>query len=182
MPKQCHPRRLISLTFLFIIPLAIAALCLGRYPLSLATVLTTLTEPTRTSLASNIILALRLPRIIGALLIGAALATAGSAYQRCFANPLVSPDLLGVANGAAVGAASAILLGQSSWLIQLGAFLGGIIAVTIAVLIPRLIGHSANRLILVLSGVIVTGFMQAALGLLTWPILIPNYQALFTGS
>ena len=72
MPKQCHPRRLISLTFLFIIPLAIAALCLGRYPLSLATVLTTLTEPTRTSLASNIILALRLPRIIGALLIGAA--------------------------------------------------------------------------------------------------------------
>ena len=168
MPKQCHPRRLISLTFLFIIPLTIAALCLGRYPLSLATVLTTLTEPTRTSLASNIILALRLPRIIGALLIGAALATAGSAYQRCFANPLVSPDLLGVANGAAVGAASAILLGQSSWLIQLGAFLGGIIAVTIAVLIPRLIGHSANRLILVLSGVIVTGFMQAALGLLKY--------------
>lgn len=165
-----HNRRagwIIGGCFLLIVPAALLALCLGRYPLSLGTVLSTLRHPAGSGIAANIVYVLRLPRILGAILIGAALAAAGSAYQRCFSNPLVSPDLLGVANGAAVGVAIAILLGRGTWFTQLAAFAGGVAAVCLALLIPRLIGHR-GKLILVLSGVVVTGFMQAALGLLKY--------------
>ena len=49
-------------------------------------------------MAQNVILEVRLPRILGALLVGASLAVAGAAYQGIFRNPLVSPDLLGVSS------------------------------------------------------------------------------------
>lgn len=62
---------------------------------------------------ANIVLNLRLPRILAAMLVGAALAASGAAYQGIFRNPLVSPDLLGVSSGACVGAALSILLGWS---------------------------------------------------------------------
>ena len=64
---------------------------------------------------ANIVLNLRLPRILAAMLVGAALAASGAAYQGIFRNPLVSPDLLGVSSGACVGAALSILLGWSIW-------------------------------------------------------------------
>lgn len=68
---------------------------------------------------------IRLPRILAALLLGAALAGAGTTYQGMFRNPLVSPDILGVAAGAGLGACLAILLGLPILFIQLYAFIGG---------------------------------------------------------
>ena len=67
-----------------------------------------------------------------------------------FRNPLVSPDLLGVSAGACVGAAAAILLSYGNIGIQIFAFIGGIIAVTITISIPAIIRKS-NTLMLVLS-------------------------------
>ncbi|MCT2918897.1 iron ABC transporter permease [Limosilactobacillus fermentum] len=110
---------------------------------------------------------MRLPRVLGAMVIGAALASSGIAFQNLFNNPLVFPDLLGVSNGAAVGAALAILLNSNLWVVQGFALIGGILAVSITVLIPRLVGQGGT-LILVLSGIIISGFMQAALGLLKY--------------
>ena len=101
------------------------------------------------------------------MVIGAALASSGIAFQNLFNNPLVFPDLLGVSNGAAVGAALAILLNSNLWVVQGFALIGGILAVSITVLIPRLVGQGGT-LILVLSGIIISGFMQAALGLLKY--------------
>ena len=75
---------------------------------------------------------IRLPRILSAIFIGAALSVAGSTYQGMFRNPLVSPDILGVSSGASLGAAFAILNGATSWVIQLSAFCGGIAAVALS--------------------------------------------------
>lgn len=105
--------------------------------------------------------------MLAAICIGAALAISGTAYQSIFQNPLVSPDLLGVSNGAAVGAALAILFGWHALGTQIMAFLLGLAAVLLSVMIPRLMGRSTN-LTLVLAGVVVSGLMQAILGLLKY--------------
>ena len=80
---------------------------------------------------NSIVFTIRLPRIIAALLVGAALSVAGASFQGIFKNPLVSPDLLGVSMGAGFGAAIAILANAGNALIQLSAFIFGIISVSI---------------------------------------------------
>src|SRR5262245_32093203 len=60
---------------------------------------------------NTVLFQIRLPRIMAAMLVGAALAAAGAAYQNLFRNPLVSPDILGVSTGAGLGAVLGILLG-----------------------------------------------------------------------
>ena len=114
--------------------------------------------------AENMLLTVRIPRLLAAGLIGAALAIAGATFQAVFRNPLVSPYLLGVSQGASVGAATAILLGVGTTIaIQGSALAGGLIAVLLTVTIPRLL-RNESTLMLVLSGVIVGGFGTAALG------------------
>ena len=100
--------------------------------------------------------AIRLPRTLAALLIGSALSVAGAAYQSMFKNPLVSPDILGVSSGASVGAALAILLGAGIVWVEISAFAGGIIAVSLTLLIPKLIRNN-SIVMLVLAGIIVSG-------------------------
>src|SRR5262245_46661900 len=58
----------------------------------------------------TVVFSIRGPRILGAVLVGAALAAAGTAFQGLFRNPLVSPDILGVSSGAALGAVLGIFL------------------------------------------------------------------------
>lgn len=157
----------ISIALILLVPLTLIALSIGRMQLTLGQTWTGLVDPKHNALYANILYDIRLPRVLGALVIGAALASSGIAFQNPFNNPLVSPDLLGVSNGAAVGAALAILLNSHLWEIQLFALAGGILAVSITVLIPRLVGQEGT-LILVLSGIIISGFMQAALGLLKY--------------
>lgn len=152
---------------LLLVPLALIALSIGRMQLSLGQTWAGLIAPKHNALYANILYDIRLPRVLGAMVIGAALASSGIAFQNPFNNPLVSPDLLGVSNGAAVGAALAILLNSNLWVVQGFALIGGILAVSITVLIPRLVGQGGT-LILVLSGIIISGFMQAALGLLKY--------------
>ena len=116
--------------------------------------------------AENMLLTVRIPRLLAAGLIGAALAIAGATFQAVFRNPLVSPYLLGVSQGASVGAASAILLGVGTSLaIQGSALAGGLAAVLLTVSSPHLLKNQST-LMLVLSGVIVGGFGTAALGAL----------------
>ena len=102
------------------------------------------------------VVAIRLPRTLAAFLIGSALSVAGAAYQGMFKNPLVSPDILGVSSGASVGAALAIFLGSSIVWVEISAFAGGIAAVSLTLLIPKLIRNN-SIVILVLAGIIVSG-------------------------
>jgi len=100
------------------------------------------------------ILRIRFPRIIAAYLIGAALSVSGAAYQGVLKNPLVSPDILGVAYGAGTGAAVAIMLGLSALYIQIFAFSAGILAVTLTYFFAKRIRFD-RRVSLILSGVLV---------------------------
>lgn len=152
---------------------ALIALCVGRFqvdPLQAVRIIASpfVNEPvTWTSNEYSVIMNVRVPRVISAILVGAALAISGASYQAVFRNPLVSPDILGVSAGACVGAAAAILLNFTSWYIQIFAFVGGIISVLITVGIPQLMRKSSN-IVMVLSGIIVGGFMSSVIGLLKY--------------
>ncbi|ARN82444.1 FecCD family ABC transporter permease [Methylocystis bryophila] len=137
------------------------ALTIGRYPIGISDLLAFLgaqfsgsaLDPARRDLLHNVIVEIRLPRILGAGLIGAALAISGASYQAVFRNPLVSPGILGVLGGASFGAGLGIL-SSGNWLtIQLLAFLMGLVAVGVGVLIANLCGP-ASTVMLLLGGMI----------------------------
>lgn len=117
--------------------------------------------------AYSVVMTLRLPRIITAVLVGGALALSGAAYQGVFKNPLVAPDMLGVSTGACVGASLGILCNAGGGIIQVMAFAGGLTAVTLAASIPKLIKNS-SMMMLVLSGIIVTGLLDSVMGFLKY--------------
>lgn len=116
---------------------------------------------------SAVVINVRLPHALAAILVGFALAIAGGSYQGVFQNPLVSPDILGVSAGATVGAAIAILLGLGYYLNMTFAFGGGLIAVGLCMLIPALT-RKKSTLALVLSGIIAGGFLSSILGLIKY--------------
>ena len=138
---------------------------LGRYPVAPLDVVKTILSPIFPQLAvspevNSIVFTIRLPRIIAALLVGAALSVAGASFQGIFKNPLVSPDLLGVSMGAGFGAAIAILANAGNALIQLSAFIFGIISVSITYGISKAY-KAGGILLLVLSGTAVSAFFNA---------------------
>ena len=108
----------------------------------------------------SIVVNIRLPRIAGAAIIGAALAVAGAAFQGMFRNPMVSPDLLGASTGAGFGAALAILLGASYMGITVSSFIFGITAVFLAYSVSKA-SRIQTTLALVLSGVMVSSLFSA---------------------
>ncbi len=87
-----------------------------------------------------VILQVRGPRLVAAVAVGAALAAAGAAFQNLFKNPLVSPDILGVSAGCALGAGLAILYSLPIVAIQGLAFVGGLAAVALVVAIGSWVG------------------------------------------
>ena len=102
-----------------------------------------------------IIFNIRLPRILAAIIVGAALSVAGAAYQGIFKNPLVSPDILGASAGAGFGATLAIILSLNSLGVQLFAFAFGLLAVFITYIIGARFVRSNISLILILAGILV---------------------------
>ena len=111
------------------------------------------------------VLGIRLPRTLAALFIGSALSVAGASYQSMFKNPMVSPDILGVSSGASVGASLAILIGANIFFVEVSAFAGGIAAVFLTMLIPKLV-RNTSIVILVLAGIIVGGLASSIMGVL----------------
>ena len=157
----------ISYIILIFIPILLffISFMVGRYPINpLDVIKTTLSpiipnltvSPTITSIVFNV----RLPRIIAAIIVGASLSIAGASFQGLFKNPLVSPDLLGVSNGAGFGAAIAIILSLGNILTQASAFIFGIISVSITYILSKSY-KSAGTLVLVLSGVAVSALFNA---------------------
>jgi iron complex transport system permease protein len=114
---------------------------------------------------STVLFNIRLPRVVAAGLVGAALAAAGAAYQSLFRNPLVSPDILGVSTGAGLGAVIGILLGLPVFMIQLFGFAGGLATVIIVVTLARTLRGSGDVLVLVLAGIVVGALAGAAISL-----------------
>ena len=151
----------LSATLLLIV--AILSLLWGQYPIDMATFIeyiryktlgTTSVEVSTLALIDNIILEIRLPRVLLAMLIGASLATSGAVFQAMFVNPLVSPGILGVLAGASFGAACGMLVSENWFIVQVLAFIFGFIAVGFAIAIGSMVSNSRSTVMLVLGGVI----------------------------
>jgi iron complex transport system permease protein len=112
--------------------------------------------------AETIVMKIRLPRAILAMFVGAGLAVSGAAYQGMFRNPLVSPEILGVAAAAGFGAAVALLLSRNALELQLIAFAFGLAGVVLTYLVAR-VHRATPGLMLVLAGVVVAAFFSALL-------------------
>jgi iron complex transport system permease protein len=123
-----------------------------------------------------VLLRVRFPRVAAAALVGAALAGAGTAYQTLFRNPLVSPDILGVATGAGLGAVAGILLSLPVVGIQALAFLLGLATVALVYLIAAVLRGHERTLVLVLSGIVVGALAGACISLVK--ILADPYDQL----
>ena len=117
------------------------------------------------SAVDTVLFRIRLPRILAAILVGAALSAAGAAYQSLFRNPLVSPDILGVSTGAGLGAVSGILLGLPVVVIEALGFAGGLLTVGIVLLLARVLQGGGDMLVLVLAGIVVGALAGAAISL-----------------
>lgn len=164
MPSRASRLSLFGLgpVLLLLVALAmLAALCIGRYPLPLTDILRFLgvslgfgTMPAgEYDTLYNLIVRIRLPRVLAAVLVGASLSTAGAAFQGVFRNPLVSPGLLGVLAGSAFGAALGILLSLPWASVQILSFAMGVVAVGIGVAIAGLF-RGGSIVMMVLGGVI----------------------------
>jgi iron complex transport system permease protein len=110
--------------------------------------------------AQAVVLNVRLPRVAAAALVGAALSTAGCAYQGMFRNPMVSPDLLGASTGAGFGAALALLLGLGYGAVTGLSFTFGLLAVLLAYLISR-VSKIQTTLAMVLAGVMISSLFTS---------------------
>lgn len=137
------------------------SLCVGKYPISGQEILDILSGRAVNGLTRDVFLTLRLPRTLMALLAGLALGMAGSVYQTIFKNPLAAPDIIGMASGANLGAACAIvLLGSGALTVAFGAFTGGIAAVVFVMLLVRVTG-SKSTATYVLAGIVISAMAQA---------------------
>ena len=157
--------QIILAVLLFVV--VVVSFCLGRYPVPLRDLGRILgfsaglpIEKTWTNAMESAVLRIRLPRILLACLVGCCLSTAGAAYQGVFQNPMASPDLLGASNGAAFGAALAILLGASSGMITVSAFFFSMLTVLLVTIVAaRAPGKKIVNLIL--AGVMVSSLFSA---------------------
>ena len=145
------------------------SMLLGKYEVSVSDIFLIIrdlvfkTKSNVDEMSRNVILGLRLPRVIAALIVGMSLSISGVAFQGIFNNPLVSPDFLGVSQGACIGASIAILLSMNAIFVNIFAFVGGTISVIITMLITRVIKFK-SQINLVLAGIIVGTLMSSILG------------------
>src|SRR5579872_1592725 len=172
MTRSSAPGMLIALGVL--IAALLLAFTVGRYPAGLGDLFHVIVaklggRPSGVSPAAvDVMLQIRGPRVLAAVLVGAALAIAGAAFQGLFRNPLVSPDLLGASSGAALGAVLGIYFSLGVFAIEGFAFAGGLVAVGTVYLIGSAMRARDPILLLVLTGVVIGALLGAGVGLVKY--------------
>lgn len=160
---------------LLLVTAVLLSVCTGRYAVPVEKIPSlfweyftgNIKEADRTEI--TILFIVRIPRILLAILVGAALSISGAAYQGLFQNPMVSPDILGVSSGASVGAALALLMKMDSGMVHIMAFVFGISAVLLVVTLANVIGKAGNRiLIMVLAGTVISSIYSAFTSLMKY--------------
>jgi iron complex transport system permease protein len=131
----------------------------------------------------SVLIHIRMPRVVLAVLVGASLAVSGAALQGLFRNPLADPSLLGITGGATVAAAGAIIFGAplvaalplalAAWFLPLSAFIGAMI-VTAVIYGLSMRREGMDIATLLLAGIAINALAAAALGFLTF--LAPDGQ------
>lgn len=161
-----HRQRVLFALAVGLLGAATLSLLLGRYPIP---GLISGRQLASDELAARLVFSLRLPRLLTALLLGMTLSSAGMVFQMLFTNPLVEPGFLGVSQGAAFGAAFAILfLGSSMIALQSSAALFALAGLGFSYLLARRLRYGGWILRLVLAGIAVSALFSAGLGLLKY--------------
>lgn len=159
-------RRLLLMTLLLVF-LTLFATTLGAMRLPLVNLL-----PSGDEMLRHIWLSIRLPRVLLALLVGAALALSGCVMQGLFRNPLADPGLLGISSGAALAVASWLVLPFSAtglialYMPMLAAFIGSLAVMVVIFILSRAEEGSLSRLLLV--GIAINALCGALVGVLSW--------------
>lgn len=151
----------ILLTALLLVSVLLS-LCLGAVSIPPGTILRILTGRETGTTAAHILLLARLPRTLGCLLAGMALAVSGTIIQSVLNNPLAAPNIIGVNAGAGVAVALCSALAPSAAAVNpLAAFAGALAAVLLVLFIAERTG--ASRITVVLAGVAVSSLFNAAI-------------------
>jgi len=165
LPFRSNTVKLLAMIAILLI-VFLGSFLIGRYPVSPETVLTILVgkifglPQAWSDNMETIVMKVRLPRILMALLVGGALSVAGAAYQNLFRNPLMAPEMLGATWGAAFGAVLGMVF-RFPWVVmELTAFFFGLFAIFCTICINSLFG-SKYTITLVLAGIVVSAFFQA---------------------
>ncbi len=153
----------------------LAALAIGAMPIPLGDVIRILLGYDSDTQASAIVLGLRLPRAVLAVIVGAGLGLSGAALQGLFRNPLADPGLIGISGGAALGAVGIIVLGHlliavvpfaaHPLLLPVAAFFGGLAATFATERVARSGGVSSTAMLL-LAGIAINALAGALMGIL----------------
>jgi iron complex transport system permease protein len=160
------PAQVILLLMLLLIIVFLVSFSLGRYGVPLSQVVKILIDrviPLNQTWApemETVVVNIRLPRILMAGLVGCCLSAAGASYQGVFQNPMAAPDILGASSGAAFGAALAILIGASTRMITLFAFVSSMVTV-IAVFLIAQRAPGLRVVNLILAGIMVGSLFTA---------------------
>lgn len=158
-----------ALSFILVLTAAFS-MTLGKYPLALNDIAGFFLfkmfgvgsiDPEQYQLLRSLLIDIRMPRIVAAILIGASLAVAGTSFQAMFVNPLVSPSLLGVLAGASFGAALGMVFSKSWVAVQFSTFFFGFVAVLVSVGIARM--HKGNMILLLVLGGVISGALFTSL-------------------
>lgn len=164
--RKNRDRSKLLLSFTVLIAVVILAVFSGRYPSVGVTNPFLLTED---PLAFNLVMNLRLPRVLTAAFLGVVLSGAGMVFQMIFSNPLVEPGFLGVSQGAAFGAAfSIVFISSSAWVIQSTAAFSAIAGLAVSYIIARRVKFGGWVLRLILSGIAVSALFSSGVGLIKY--------------
>ena len=146
----------------------------GRFPVTMSELLHLLwskitgTPSGLPGTVETVIFNIRGPRVLASMAVGASLAASGATYQGLFRNPLVSPDILGVSSGAALGAVLGIYFSLGVIGIQTLAFAVGLGAVAAVYGIGAALRHHDPVLILVLAGIVIGTLLGSTVGLIKY--------------
>lgn len=116
--------------------------------------------------ARDIVVQLRMPRVLLGVLVGGGLAIAGATFQALLRNPLAEPYILGISGGASVGAVLVLAFGwvaAGSWALPLAAFAGALVAIVLVFRVATATGRPMDVRVLLLAGVVVAAFFSACI-------------------
>lgn len=165
--------RPIGIFILILLPLlsSLFALSIGRLSISpreiLGFFLSLIKNESYDPMLESVIINIRLPRILTALIVGAGLSVAGLAFQSIFANPLATPDILGVASSASLGAIIGILFSLPVLETQILAMVTGLLGVILVIKISQKDGQMPT-IMLILSGLVISSLANALGSLLKY--------------
>lgn len=152
---RVRPARVVFALAGALVPLSIVAIFTGSYAISISDLIAVV-DGTASGSIDRVVLGIRMPRLVGAIVVGAALGLSGAVFQSLSRNPLGSPDVIGFITGAATGAISAILLFQAPpAVVSASAVAGGVITALLVALLARRSGtrDAGYRIVLVGIGV-----------------------------